>query len=241
MADLTSSPYPPAPPGRVIYAVGDIHGRSDLLDDVFERIDEDHAHERVLQRMEVYLGDYVDRGPDSAGVIARLIARFARHRVVPLRGNHEQMLLDFLDERMDFEQWTLLGGLATLRSYGCETNASFPEPAAALRAEMRLRFPREHLQFLARTHSYAWLGHYLFVHAGIRPKVPMHQQSTAELLTIRQRFLQSEVDHGFVVVHGHTPVADPDFRANRINIDTGAYATNRLSCLKIDHRGVSLI
>jgi serine/threonine protein phosphatase 1 len=235
--------YPPAPEGFTVYCIGDIHGRLDLLLDVQRRIDEDKARSRSGHAAEIYLGDYIDRGPDSAGVVSRLIDRARETRAVFLRGNHEQMLLSFLEGDDDsLEQWRAVGGTATLRSYGVERSLlARPIAPADVRHNFNANLPSEHRSFYDLTGAYIRAGAYLAVHGGIRPGVKLEEQKTVDLLGIRQDFLQYEGDFGFIVVHGHTPVAVPDLRHNRINIDTGAFATGRLTCLRIGSDGVSVL
>jgi serine/threonine protein phosphatase 1 len=235
--------YPPAPDGFTVYVVGDIHGRLDLLVDMQRRIDVDKSRSASEHTAEIYLGDYIDRGPDSAGVVSRLIARAEETRAIFLRGNHEQMLLSFLEGDDDcFERWCAVGATATLLSYGVEpTLLSRAAGAEDVRHILCERVPVDHYNFYLRTGSYIRAGAYLAVHGGIRPGVKLEDQDTADLMGIRQDFLNYEGDFDFIVVHGHTPVPAPDLRRNRINIDTGAFATNRLTCLRIGSDGACVL
>ena len=234
--------YPSAPDGFTVYAVGDVHGCLDLLVGVQRLIDEDRARSHLERTVEIYLGDYIDRGPDSAGVVSRLIARASETNTVFLRGNHDQMLLDFLDGADCLEQWREFGGTATLLSYGVTpTLLTHSAPTEVVRSALNENMPPEHRSFYDQTGSYMLVGPYLMVHAGIRPGVGLEEQKTADLLGIRQDFLQYDGDFEFIVVHGHTPVEAPELRRNRINIDTGAFATNRLTCLRIGEDGVCLL
>jgi len=231
--------YPPAPAGQIIYVVGDIHGRADLLRMSLERIDRDYAlrsHEG--EKIEVFLGDYVDRGPATAQVIATLIERASCAQTVFLRGNHEQIMLSFLAEQVSLEEWATLGGLPTLLSYGVSVR---PKDMAKVQTAAWRAIPDDHKLFLSRTHSYCRFGAYLFVHAGIRPGVAIEAQRESDLFWIREEFLNFPNDFGFVVVHGHTPVPQPDFLTNRVNIDTGAFITNKLTTIRICSHGVSII
>ena len=235
--------YPPLPAGRVIYAVGDLHGRADLLDRVHAAIDRRQAGRDETVR-EIYLGDYVDRGPDSAGVVERLIARAADHHLVALRGNHEEMFEEFLAGRIDVADWRRVGGLETLASYGVDVAALARAGAPSMmwsRAAER-RVPDRHRAFLAalRDHWRDPAG-WFFAHAGVRPGVALDAQAPDDLLWIRAPFLTDERDFGAVVVHGHTPMGQPEFRPNRINLDTGAYLTDQLTCLRIDHDGATCL
>ena len=233
--------YPAAPNGYTIYLVGDIHGRVDLLAQVQERIDRDMETHGVGRSAEVYLGDYIDRGPDSAGVIDRLIARATKVNSVFLRGNHEQLLLDFLDGADCFDFWRAVGGTATLMSYGVDPGVVARSAPDDVRAGLNDKLPPEHRSFFEKTGSYTILGAYLAVHAGIRPLVPLERQQPVDLMGIRHLFLDHEADFEFIVIHGHTPVREPEFRRNRINIDTGAFATGRLTCLRLGSDGVRLL
>jgi len=234
--------YPPAPDGLTIYAVGDIHGRTDLLDQIHELIDMDKTATGTQRKVEVYLGDYIDRGPDSATVISRLIERSGRASTIFLRGNHEQLLLNFLDGMDCWPEWKAVGCIPTCLSYGISPNLLFlPAAAQAARKALQESVPLEHIRFYADTGSYCCAGPYLFVHAGIRPGTKLADQNPADLLNIRRLFLEFEEDLGYIVVHGHTPVDTPDLRRNRINIDTRAYASNRLTCLRIDCDGVQIL
>jgi len=234
--------YPPAPEGFTVYVVGDIHGRLDLLTGVQRRIDEDKARAGSERTAEIYLGDYIDRGPDSAGVVSRLIDRARDVYALFLRGNHEQLLLDFFEGTDCLEQWRALGGTATMLSYGLPPSLLKSSASAeAVRLGFHEVLPATHRQFYRQTGSYVCAGRYLAVHAGLRPGVKLEDQRTSDLLGIRQDFLQYEGDFEFIVVHGHTPVMAPDLRPNRINIDTGAFATNRLTCLRIGEDGVRVL
>jgi serine/threonine protein phosphatase 1 len=234
--------YPPAPEGRTIYAVGDIHGRLDLLEKVQRLIDEDKRKPTSGRPAEVYLGDYIDRGPDSAGVVSNLIRRARRAETVFLRGNHEQILLNFIEGESCLEEWAAFGGVPTLLSYGMDPDLLSGEVQEdEVRAALISRMPSEHQKFYATTARYCDAEPYLFVHAGIKPSVKLKDQSLTDLLTIRAAFLDSGRDFGRIVVHGHTPVAEPDMRHNRINIDTGAFATHQLTCLKVDETGARVL
>lgn len=235
--------YPPAPDGYTLYVIGDIHGRLDLLLDVQRRIDEDKARSGAGHTAEIYLGDYIDRGPESAGVVSRLIARARETRAIFLRGNHEQMLLDFLDGDDDsLGLWRAVGGTATMISYSVPSHLLTRSAAETeVRCSLQERIPADHLRFYEQTGAYMRAGAYLAVHGGIRPGVRLEDQKTSDLFGIRQAFLQYEGDFDFIVVHGHTPVMVPDLRPNRINIDTGAFATNRLTCLRIGDDGARVL
>lgn len=226
------------PSGLRLYAVGDIHGRADLLVRLHERIAEDaRAAPPDTERVLVYVGDYVDRGLESARVLDCLIERpLPGFRTVHLLGNHDAWLLAFLDDIEVGPAWLRYGGDTTLVSYGLRTaaGADEEEQLAALQAQLRERLPPAHRVFLESLPLSFELGDYLFVHAGVRPGVPIERQEPQDLLWIREPFLGFEGDFGRVVVHGHTVQPEPVMRPNRIGIDTGACWTGRLCCLVLE-------
>jgi serine/threonine protein phosphatase 1 len=234
-ADGREAGYPGIEERSVIYAVGDIHGRSDLLDRVFKAIDRNRLLDPDKRALEIYLGDYVDRGPDSAGVIARLRQRASERPVRLLLGNHEAMFMDFLGGKSE-RKWLENGGAATAFSYGVD-----PRLGSDLQEALTRAVPPDDLVFLNSLRPSFRYGPYFFVHAGIRPNRPIENQSLDDLIWIRKEFLDHPGSFGPIVVHGHTPNAEPDFRPNRINLDTGAFATNRLTCLRIDSNGAALL
>jgi serine/threonine protein phosphatase 1 len=215
--------------GTRVYAVGDVHGRMDLLEGLLSRIDADHATAIPNRVVEIFIGDYVDRGPSSRAVLHRLAQRVQTHGTVLLRGNHEDLLLRFLSDPTMLAEWQRLGGLQTLLSYGLKPprNASTAQQIE-LAAQFRRALPDAHKALLRNMPRSFTCGDFLFVHAGVRPGVPIAEQSEKDLLWIRDDFLLSKAHFGKFIVHGHTPVVEPDLRSNRINIDTGAYATGRL-------------
>ena len=221
------------PPGLRVYAIGDIHGRADLLDRLHDQIEADLATAPAKTAI-VYLGDYVDRGADSHGVIERLTRpRFPNVETVTLLGNHEDMLLQFMDAPYGASLWLSNGGDATLASYKVKVPASFDDFLLTQRALLGA-MPRHHKQFLASLPEQVQYGDYLFVHAGIKPGLPLDRQSREHMIWIRDVFLNSEVDHGLIVVHGHTIVHDVEWLPNRIGVDTGAYTTGRLTALVLE-------
>jgi serine/threonine protein phosphatase 1 len=218
-----------------IYAVGDVHGRADVLAELFVLIDQDLKARPTPQSIEVFLGDYIDRGPHSRQVLDLLIARQRQHFAVFLKGNHEACACEVLSDPSRLSAWVHIGGVNTLLSYGvqpsgCDNNKQAQQTAAAF----RLALPNTHYHFLQRLALSFSCGNYFFVHAGVRPGIPLVRQSEQDLLWIRDDFLLHEEDFGKVVVHGHSPTNLPDIRPNRINIDTGAYATGRLTCLVLE-------
>jgi serine/threonine protein phosphatase 1 len=198
-------------------------------------IREDLTAHPARDTLTVTLGDYVDRGPDSRGVLDRLVRNPFPTAYLALMGNHEQLLTAFLSDPSVMGHWRQLGAIETLHSYGVRAGALMPardygKTAAAFRDAL----PPEHLQFLLRLKTSFDAGSYFLCHAGIRPGVPFDRQSEEDLLWIREDFLDSRMDFGKVVVHGHTPVDQPDNLPNRINIDTGAFFTGRLTCVALE-------
>lgn len=223
---------PRVPDGMRIYAVGDIHGRLDLLLALQREIDADAAAHPHRRHLEIYLGDYVDRGPGSAGVLDRLMARRESGRVICLSGNHEEMMREAFADIAVFPQWLRVGGYEAVESYLPDAAAHASEED--LWAAWRAAVPRRHLDFLDSLDIHHPCGDYLFVHAGLRPGVPLAAQTRRDRLWIRHEFLDHGGPFGHVVVHGHTPVKVPEVRANRIGIDTGAYASGHLTCLVLE-------
>jgi serine/threonine protein phosphatase 1 len=223
---------PTLPDGLLVYAIGDVHGRFDLLEAMAKKIAADLSAAPASRSVEIFLGDYVDRGPQSREVVEWLIETppLANERIC-LLGNHEEMMLRALADPSEFKLWLLNGGEATLASYGLR---SVPTDPVALQATCAAAIPASHLKFLAGLPRKAEFGTYLFVHAGIDPSRPLSEQDPRDLVWIRGRFLNSNADFGRIVVHGHTPVEEPDIRRNRIDIDTGAVFSERLTCLALE-------
>lgn len=237
-------PAPMAPPDTRVYAVGDIHGQLSLLEAIHGLILEDAARIPVSRNVVVYLGDYVDRGPDSAGVIERLLADPLRDfESIYLKGNHEDLLLRFLTDISVASVWFPNGGSDTLESYGVAARGFVHEPAElkVLQESFQRNLPSRHRDFFEVLSLSHVEGDYAFVHAGICPGVPFSQQRPQDLMWIRDEFLYSDEDCGYVVVHGHTPSEYPEFRRNRINIDTGAFYTGRLTALVLHEENVSFL
>jgi len=220
-----------------IYAIGDIHGRLDLLERAIEAIRRD-VEDRGPAVLTITLGDYIDRGPESSGVIGRLAANPFPTPYVALRGNHEAMLERFLIQPGIADDWRHVGCIETLCSYKVPVADTMRgrnyEVAAKALAEA---LPPAHRTFLDNLRTSYSTERYFFCHAGVRPGIPLARQNDDDLMWIRQEFLSSDEDFGKIVVHGHTPVGEPDVRANRINIDTGAFATGRLSCIALEDAG----
>ncbi len=232
--------YPPLAEDLAIYVIGDLHGRHDCLRAAHRRIDADRAQRRRRQTLEVYLGDYVDRGPDSSRVIETLIRRGATRPCRFLRGNHERVMSEFLAGRLDLEAWRKMGGYETILSYGQDPRHLANAGAAA--AAMFLRqVPADHRAFLDGLCNAFAHGDYFFAHAGVRPGIALDAQEEQDLLWIRDPFLHADRDLGAIVIHGHSPVPEPELHRNRINIDTGAYATGRLTIACLDPDGVTIL
>ena len=223
------------PDGERVYAIGDIHGRLDCLDTLIARICADDAMRAPATTTIVFLGDLIDRGPDSCGVVERAIALRATHRCVFLMGNHEEILIKTWEG--DVASVRLLhrvGGRETLLSYGV-TEADYDAADFERVIELvKQSVPVEHIAFLRRFRDTYAAGDYLFVHAGVRPGTPIDQQDPTDMRWIRERFLTDTRDHGAMVVHGHSITNDIDEQPNRIGIDTGAYASGRLTALGIE-------
>lgn len=222
------------PDGVRVYAIGDVHGHRDLLEALLAAIDEDLAQSPVERALEITLGDYIDRGPDSRGVLQLLSTRPPSGRTrISLRGNHEDFLLAFVKNPGVLYGWAQNGGIETLGSYGVHVARGAVDPAA-VHMEFLAALPEHHLSFLqglALTHRE---GDVLCVHAGIRPGVPLDAQDPDDLTTIRRAFLESDDALPVRVVHGHTPTETPTVTPYRIGIDTGAFATGVLTCCALE-------
>jgi serine/threonine protein phosphatase 1 len=225
------------PAGLRVYAVGDVHGRLDLLTTVAEMIETHEAVSPPARSVVIFLGDYIDRGPDSRGVIDFLLGWRPRGvETVFLRGNHEAMLLNALRSPDMFHMWAMNGGLATAQSYGVafDPHISPRADASGIVRQLGAALPPIHLHFLENLPIGLEVGDYLFVHAGVRPGVPLDSQTEVDCLYIRDEFLTHRGSFGKVVVHGHTPVPSPEVLPNRIGIDTGAVFTGRLTVLCLE-------
>lgn len=239
-------PFPArVPDGSRIYAVGDIHGRLDLLERLLERLAEDCAR-RLPDQLSperiaiVFLGDYVDRGPNSRRVIDRLMhgapqnGPLAGAEWICLKGNHEDYMLRFVDDCGLGAAWCQNGGFETLRSYAGELPDGLASDMAALQLLLSRTLPPGHLRFLSRLPLMHREGDYVFVHAGIRPGVALEDQDPTDLMWIRDDFLYASTPAPFVVVHGHTTSPTPDIRPHRIGIDTAAYQSGALTALVLE-------
>lgn len=227
---------PRVPEGMRVYAVGDIHGELGLLEELHEKMVADAENANVSQILQIFLGDYVDRGAESKGVIDWLLspAPVGWQRIC-LKGNHEKLLLDFLGGGEPEKNWRRLGGTQTLLSYGVKLKKSDgvkSEPL--LQSEFSRKISKKHRNFYSKLPLFSEFGDYFFVHAGVRPDRSLPDQEERDLLWIRNEFLDSKVDFGKIVVHGHTPLTEPEIHPNRINIDTGAYMSGKLTCLVLE-------
>lgn len=224
------------PAGQRVYGIGDIHGRLDLLDELLLSIDADDASRPAADKSVIFLGDLIDRGPDSRGVVDRLIEyRMGKTEVRFLMGNHEQVFLRALSGDVNALRFLIrIGGRETILSYGIGESEygslSYEQLGEALRAKV----PEHHIAFLGGFEPWVEVGDYLFVHAGLRPGIPFHQQGLDELCWIRGDFLQHRGSFGKIVVHGHSISEDVEIRPNRIGIDTGAFATGRLTAIGLE-------
>ena len=230
--------------GVRVYCIGDIHGRLDLLNDVHAKI-ANHLAGYIGKIYVVYLGDYVDRGPHSMQVVDCLINSPLKDVTkVYLLGNHEQTLLQFMygsDIGLAHE-WFRFGGLATLQSYGVTlkgipTNKEIDD----IRTDLNEKCPMTHKQFYQTLVTHFELDNYYFVHAGVKPKVKLAKQNVEDLLWIREEFLNSTRQHGKVIVHGHSVSEAPEILSNRIGLDTGAYASNHLTCAVFQGTDITIL
>ncbi len=224
------SPAPASlPPGRRVYAIGDIHGCAIQLANLHAKIEEDLAARPIASALLLHVGDYVDRGVDTKGVIDRLAGAspVPGTEMVNLMGNHENTMIDALSgERAAATDWLFAGGRPSLTSYGGDPDSP--------RETWRAHVPDSHMAFLKNLKLMHREGGYAFVHGGVRPGVPLEEQARDDLLRMRQPFLYSEMNFGAVVVHGHSPVKAPVIRHNRIAIDTGAVFGGEMTCLVLE-------
>ena len=222
--------------GARAYAVGDIHGRLDLLDDLLAKIEADIAARPRRRNFIIFLGDLIDRGQDSAGVDERLRNYQPRHgRPIFLAGNHEEVLLRLLVGDKDIlASWLKFGGAECARSYGLDPDALRRVDEEGALQLLQAKVPRSHREFLESFADTFSFGDYLFVHAGIRPGIAIEDQARYDLRWIREPFLSDAKEHGCVVVHGHTIVSRVEERPNRIAIDTGAYHSGVLTALAVE-------
>jgi len=233
---------PSLPAGLRVYAIGDIHGRLDLLNQLLSLINADVAQFPVIRPVYVFLGDYIDRGHWSRETIDRLIEHADEHESVFLKGNHESIAISCLSDRTKIDHWLRLGGMETLSSYGVAPDLfANRKQAAGTQLAFHNALPQSHFRFLRNLRESFASGDFFFVHAGVKPDVDLAHQTEKDLLWIRHEFLLSSRDFGKIIIHGHTPTEEIELRSNRINIDTGAFATGRLTCLVIEGETLSVI
>ncbi len=219
----------------LVYAIGDIHGRIDVLDVLLGRIRSDLLELKPADRPSlVFLGDYIDRGPGSRAVIDRVLELGSEFNVIALRGNHEDALIRFLEDPEANTGWLDHGGVQTLLAYGVNPPQRADQlPWTDLRDRFAQALPDNHLRFFRQLEHYAEIGDYVFAHAGVRPDVALDQQTAHDLMWIRKPFLEADQAMDRVVVHGHTPAETPHMGRWRIGIDTGAYATGVLTAVRL--------
>jgi len=235
-----SSPAPEHVDGRLVYAVGDVHGRYDLLKEMLGRIAADLAGRKDRRRpVLIFCGDYIDRGPDSARVVETLawLQRDGRFELHLLKGNHEDAFLAFMDEPEERSRWLQVGGRATLHSYGVDPPTDLSDPQACRRAcdALAAQMPPAHRQLLEELETMVVIGDYAFVHAGVRPEVKLADQAPRDLMWIREGFLERTERFEKRIVHGHSwTSAAPEIMPNRIGIDTGAFKTGVLTAIRLE-------
>lgn len=225
------------PYGQRAYVIGDVHGRQDLLTSLLERIAKDRAQREDAETYLIFLGDYVDRGPGSSDVIDMLLdLKRSEKNVITLKGNHESAMMSFLQDPMKGKRWLHYGGDATLRSYGIDLVLAELTEEKIRKAGQQLKknLPDSHLQFISSLEASHVMGDYLFVHAGIEPGRPIDDQKEHDLLWIRDDFLEHTGLFEKIIVHGHSIIPEPEFKENRISIDTGAFYSNVLTCLVLE-------
>ena len=225
-----------APAGQRLYAIGDIHGRLDLLEELIALIEADNEARDVAETRIIFLGDLVDRGPDSRGVVERLMQLVSSSdHVTCLKGNHEELLIrSWEGDRKTAAVFNRNGGRETMLSYGVSPDEYDSGDLGELVDLVGSHVPPNHIAFLEGLPEWVQAGDYVFVHAGIRPGVPLDEQKAADLRWIRGEFTEHRGDHGMMVIHGHTITEFADEQVNRIGIDTGAYATGRLTAIGLE-------
>lgn len=222
------------PEGQRVYAIGDVHGCADLLARLLELIEADDSAREPADTTVVFLGDLVDRGPDSARVLDMVAYLQTRRNVRLIAGNHEEMFLASFGCDRVLRQFLHHGGRETILSYMGDAEAYARLTIEELREQLPGLVPERHLQLLRSMDNVLIIGDYVFVHAGIRPSVPLAEQSERDLRWIRKDFLEADFEPGFVVVHGHTIAPDVMSRPHRIGVDTGAYLHGRLTAIALE-------
>jgi serine/threonine protein phosphatase 1 len=222
--------------GARAYAIGDVHGCADLLEELLTLIERDNRARPSARTFLVTLGDLVDRGPDSCGVIDRFVnSPPAWAKVIHLRGNHEECFSRVLEGDVALvPNWLTYGGYECAESYGLDRNWMIDADPHDIAARLSSKVPQSHKNFLSDMADTFQFGDYLFVHAGVRPGVPIDEQIARDLRWIRGGFLDDSTDHGVMVVHGHTIVGEPELLPNRIAVDTGAYRSGILTAIGLE-------
>lgn len=232
-ASAPAGPVATIPQGQRVYAVGDIHGRLDLFEALMGAIEADDA-QSVADTTVILLGDLVDRGPDSAGVLALAREWQARRKVRILYGNHEELLVKSLSSLETLRHFLRHGGRETMQSFGVPAKVLASAPVDELQEIWRAVLPADVLDFISGFEEMIRIGDYLFVHAGINPAIPLAEQKVGDLRWIREPFLSHPDPFEAVVVHGHTITDQPQDKGNRIGLDTGAYSSGRLTALVLE-------
>jgi serine/threonine protein phosphatase 1 len=232
--ETIAHPEASVPPGQRVYAVGDIHGRLDLFERLIAAIESDDSASGAAETTVILLGDLVDRGPDSAGVISRARDWQRQRRVRILAGNHEEMFLQSFDKAETLKHFLRFGGKETVLSFGLDPEAYQAASVEEVQAMMHAAVPADVRAFIDDFENMIAIGDYLFVHAGISPQVAFEEQRLRDLRWIREPFLSHAEPFGAVIVHGHTISDEPQDRGNRIGIDTGAYLSGRLTALVLE-------
>ena len=223
------------PQGLRIYAIGDVHGRFDLLKTMHQLIEQENEKVPPRDWVVIHLGDYVDRGPQSKEVLDFLVrATAASPRMIALAGNHDVGFIEFLETGDAYGLFAGNGGRQTALSYGVDIDFDDPDSVLSGWKQLVPLVPAAHVELLRGLERSASYGDFFFCHAGVRPGVELDLQDPDDLIWIRNEFLNDPGLYAKVIVHGHTPVSDVDVRLNRVNLDTGAFATSRLSGLMIE-------
>ena len=245
MLNITPPEWPHhAPDNTVLYAIGDLHGHYSAYKMLYTLIEIEASKRPDLKHIVIFLGDYIDRGPDSSKIIESLrnLKSDAIQNVF-LIGNHEYSFLEYMKDPHANEQWLQFGGIQTVQSYGCLINDGpiLPSEIEVLQKKLNSRVPKEHLNFLNSLDHMSIYGDYAFVHAGIRPGLPLSEQKNEDLRFIREPFLSWEEPHEKCIIHGHSITKEPEIKQNRINVDTGLYKFGTLTCCVLKDETVSLI
>jgi len=228
---------PTLPPGQRVYAVGDIHGRIDLLDELIAMLQADNANRDHADTLLIFLGDLIDRGAASREVVTRVRTGIDWAKTITLMGNHEAVMLNILDGQTEMlDQWLRFGGIETLKSWGVPGRLVEEGTRQDLLNALREAVTPEERAWLGRMRTSLRVGDYYFVHAGVRPAIPLDKQIDDDRLWIREEFLDSRKKHGAMIVHGHSISHDVEQRPNRIGLDTGAYITGKLTAIGLQGR-----